>query len=296
MKRTTFYKTALIFIQIHVCVILCLGQSVHQSKSISPIKIASYNIRCDVVADDKSGNSWEIRKYPLIDLILDKDFDMVGIQEPYENQIDDLNDLLDGYDNVSAPYATKSFLAIYFKNNKFKVLDEGMFWLSETPDRKSMGWDADEYRIVHWAKFSHLNSGIEFYCFNSHYYWKRVTARKNSGPLTAKMIEEIAGDKPVIFLGDLNSTPNTSQIKSLSRKLNDAFENSTIKPVGPENTNLGGGKFTGNPHNRIDYIFVSQNIKVLDFYTYDDKYENSDGKIRYPSDHLPISANILLSE
>lgn len=290
------FRCILSFITLLTIVSSCIKTKRDIDQEQVKFHIASYNIRCDVVADDKSGNSWEIRKYPLIDLIFEKDFDMVGIQEPYQNQIDDLNDLLDGYGNVSAPYATKSFLAIYFKNNKFKVLDEGMFWLSETPDRKSMGWDADEYRIVHWAKFSHLNSGIKFYCFNSHYYWKRVTARKNSGPLTAKMIEEIAGNKPVIFLGDLNSTPNTSQIKSLSRKLNDAYENSTIKPVGPENTNLGGGKFAGNPHNRIDYIFVSQNIKVLDFYTYDDKYENSDGEFRYPSDHLPISANILLSK
>ena len=165
-----------------------------------------------------------------------------------------------------------------------------MFWLSETPDVKSMGWDADEYRIVHWAKFRHKESEKEFYCFNSHFYWKKVTARQNSGPLTAQKIKEIAGDYPVVFVGDLNSQPETSQIQSLKVLLNDAFDVTESPRKGPENTNLGGGVFQGNPYNRIDYIFVSKNIKVVDYTSYEDKY----GDAQYPSDHLAISSNIVI--
>ncbi|NLX65528.1 MAG: endonuclease/exonuclease/phosphatase family protein [Bacteroidales bacterium] len=261
-----------------------------QNNAIAEFKMASYNIRCDVQADVKSGNAWDLRKKPLTDLIINHHFDMVGVQEPYGNQIEDLQNLLTDYDYVSAPYATKSFLAIFYKKNLFDLLENDMFWLSETPDVKSMGWDADEYRIVHWAKFRHKESEKEFYCFNSHFYWKKVTARQNSGPLTAQKIKEIAGDYPVVFVGDLNSQPETSQIQSLKVLLNDAFDVTESPRKGPENTNLGGGVFQGNPYNRIDYIFVSKNIKVVDYTSYEDKY----GDAQYPSDHLAISSNIVI--
>lgn len=104
----------------------------------------------------------------------------------------------------------------------------------------------------------------------------------------ARRIEKIAGDSPVIFVGDLNSRPTESQIERLKVSLNDAFEVTQTPRKGPENTNLGGGNFEGEPHNRIDYIFVSKDIEVLDFTVHDDKY----GDDRYPSDHLPISATI----
>lgn len=267
----------------------CVG-SKQSNNSIAEFNMASYNIRCDVKPDVESGNAWDLRKKPLAELIINHDFDMVGVQEPYGNQIDDMDELLPDYGYVSAPYATKSFLAIFYKEKLFEVLDTGMFWLSETPDVKSMGWDADEYRIVHWAKFKHKDSKKEFYCFNSHFYWKKVTARQNSGPLTAQKIKEIAGDYPAILVGDLNSTPETSQIQSLKALLNDAFDVSESPRKGPENTNLGGGVFQGEPYNRIDYILVSKDIKVVDYITYEDKYGNE----QYPSDHLPISSNIVI--
>ncbi|WP_286845614.1 endonuclease/exonuclease/phosphatase family protein [Proteiniphilum sp. UBA5310] len=262
-----------------------------KSKSSTEFKIASYNIRCDVTSDIVSGNAWEIRKRPLADLIVNYDFDIVGIQEPYQNQLDDLQNMLKDYDYVWAPYATKSFLAIYYKKELFDVLDEGMFWLSETPEIKSMGWDADEYRIVHWAKFKHKETDKEFYCFNTHFYWKKITARQNSGPLSAKKIKEIAGDRPIIFLGDLNSQPTTSQIDSLKTVLNDVAEITQTPRKGPEKTAFRGGVFQGEPNSRIDYIFVSKDIKALDYTVYDDTYGEED---RYPSDHFPISSNIII--
>jgi len=263
------------------------------NKVTTKFKVASYNIRNPAKADIPTGNGWDVRKVALTDLIKKYDFDIFGVQEPYQNQIDDLNNFLLDYDNVTAPYATRSLLAIYFKNNIFQVLDEGMFWLSETPDVPSMGWDADELRIVHWAKFIHKESKIEFYFFNTHFYWRYETARKNSGPLTARKIKEIAGNSPVIFVGDLNSRPTTTQIDRLKIDLNDAFEVTQTPRKGPEKTNLPGGVFEGPLSGRIDYIFISKGIQVLDFTVHDDKYGEH---YRYPSDHLPISSNIVIKK
>ena len=291
MNRLHFFKS--IFVSFLLALVSCTSSNIllsQQNNLVAEFKIASYNIRNANKSDPEKGNGWEVRKQPVADLIKRHELDIVGIQEPYGNQIDDLDKLLGDYDNVTAPYATKSFLAIYYKKDLFDVLDTGMFWLSETPDEKSIGWDADEYRIVHWAKFKHKESEKEFYCFNSHFYWRLVTARKNSGPLTAKKIKEIAGDSPVVFVGDLNSQPETSQIEILKTLLNDAFEVTQTPRKGPENTNLGGGVFDGKPYSRIDYIFVSKDIKVLDYTAYEDKY----GDDRYPSDHLPISSNIVI--
>ncbi|WP_286845615.1 endonuclease/exonuclease/phosphatase family protein [Proteiniphilum sp. UBA5310] len=258
-------------------------------KETAKFKVASYNIRCDVTSDILSGNAWEIRKKPLVELIVNCNFDIVGIQEPYQNQLDDLQDMLINYNYISAPYATKSFLAIYYKKDLFDVLDKGMFWLSETPDVPSIGWDADELRIVHWAKFKHKESKKEFYFFNTHFYWRYQTARKNSGPLTARKINDIAGNVPVIFVGDLNSRPSTTQIDRLKVDLNDTFDITETPRVGPDKTNLPGGVFVGPLSGRIDYIFVSKDIRVFDFTVHEDKYGEDN---RYPSDHLPLSSNI----
>ena len=255
------------------------------------VNVASYNIRN---ASDKDINAWMNRKKPVTDLILRHDFDILGIQEPYDIQIPDFDNLLVGYNGVKAPYATRSFLAIYYKKDLFDVLDSGHFWLSETPEKPSIGWDADELRICHWAKFKDKKTAKEFYFFNTHFYWRLQTARQNSGPLVAKKIKEIAGDYPVVFVGDLNSRPTESQIVSLKVTLNEAFIVTQTPRKGPENTNLGGGVFQGEPHNRIDYIFVSKSIKVLDYTCHADMYKDKNGEDRYPSDHLPISSNIVI--
>lgn len=260
-------------------------------KVTAEFKVGSYNIRNPAKSDITTGNGWDIRKKPLTDLIKKHDFDIFGVQEPYQNQIDDLNELMIGYDNVTAPYATQSLLAIYYKENMFNVLDKGMFWLSETPDVPSIGWDSDELRVVHWAKFVHKESKIEFYFFNTHFYWRYETARKNSGPLSARKIKEIAGSIPVVFVGDLNSRPTTSQIERLKVDLNDTFDISETPLKGPNKTNLPGGVFEGALSGRIDYIFVSKDIKVKDITIHDDKYGENN---RYPSDHLPLSSNIIL--
>lgn len=260
------------------------------NKIPAEFKVASYNVRLPSSEDVGTGNAWDIRKEHVAGLMLRHEFDIVGIQEPYQITIDDLDKLMPNYNKVTGPYATRSFLAIYYKKELFEMLNSGHFWLSETPDIPSKGWDSDEKRICQWAKFKHKGSKREFYYFNTHFYWKLVTARKNSGPLVARKIEEIAGNTPVIFVGDLNSRPTESQVQRIKVLLNDASVVTQTPRKGPENTGFPGGVFEGEPHTRIDYIFVSKNIKVLDYTVHDDKY----GDGRYPSDHLPISSNIVI--
>ena len=81
-----------------------------------------------------------------------------------------------------------------------------------------------------------------------------VIARQESGKLMVKKITEIAGDTPVICVGDFNSRPDTEQIKAMCSILQDARQVSKMPPYGPEGTSNTG--FTYPIKSRIDYIFV----------------------------------------
>ena len=113
-------------------------------------------------------------------------------------------------------------------------------------------------------------------------------AREHSGEVHNQMTRKIAGDKPVISVGDFNSEEDTKQVKDILEALGDAYRLTATPPTGCVNTNLGGGNFIGPAHNRIDFIFVSDDVVVNNFKTIEDKRENG----HYPSDHLPVVSRI----
>lgn len=249
---------------------------------------ATYNIRYDAPADKATGNSWDTRKEALTSLIKTHGFDIFGTQEGMFKQMIDLKNFLTEFDYLSYPYGGRNDNhqgGIVYKRSIFQPLDAGVFWLSETPNVPSIGWDASDRRICHWAKFRHTPSGKIFFFFNAHFYWRNETARNNSGELVKQKVQEIAGDYPVICVGDFNSTEHTTQISAIKTLLNDSYDISTNGRKGVVNTNLGGGNFQTPPVNRIDFIFLSKGIQVKDYTVYSDQY--ADG--RYPSDHLPVS-------
>lgn len=285
-KRTLNYViSSLLFAVFFICTGTVQAQKKEREAHFCA---ATYNIRYDAAADKGTGNNWDVRKQALAKLIKDHKFAIVGTQEGMTRQMIELKKLLPGYDYISYPYGGRNdhhYAGIVFKTTEFELLDGGVFWLSETPNVPSIGWDADDRRICQWAKFTHRKSGKTFFYFNAHFFWKNKIAKLESGALIAEKIKEIAGDTPVICVGDFNSEPYTSQIKALKDLLQDAFDISSNGRSGPEFTNLGGGNFQSPPKNRIDYIMVSKGIAVTDYKVYEDKYDTD----RYPSDHLPVS-------
>jgi endonuclease/exonuclease/phosphatase family metal-dependent hydrolase len=259
------------------------------------LKIASYNIRYAAAADAQTGNGWDARKLHVADVIKNHDFDIVGTQEGNKAQLADLKGYLPDFDYVGHPYGgssnTSHNCAIFYKTAKYTVMDEGCFWFSETPDIPSIGWDATDQRICYWAKFRELETGTEFYFFTAHFYWRYQTARENSGAVLVAKIREIAGDAPVISTGDYNSTSTTPQINTILTLLKDAYDTTETPPIGPKGTDLGGGVFQGEPRGRIDYIFVSNHFRVLNYAVLTDSYNNG----RHPSDHLPVSSQLSIS-
>jgi endonuclease/exonuclease/phosphatase family metal-dependent hydrolase len=271
------------------------GSKISKGKKSADMRVSSYNIRYESKADDLAGNGWDVRKKPVADLILKYGFDIVGTQEGNDRQLDELKGLLNGFDFVGYPYGGPDGklhnCATYFKKDLFEVLDKGMFWLSETPDVLSKGWDATDTRICQWIKFRALKGGKEFYFFNAHFYFRGTGARKNSGALMVAKIKEIAKDAPVVFVGDLNSTPEMAQIGTIKSLLKDCQDVSKSGREGFEKT-FPGGRFTGEPEMRLDYIFVSDHFNVIDYKVLADTYNDN----RYPSDHFPVTSKLELGQ
>ncbi|MEQ8421042.1 MAG: endonuclease/exonuclease/phosphatase family protein [Arenibacter algicola] len=247
--------------------------------------LISFNIRYDNTSD--TINNWNKRKASLASLIQHYDADIVGIQEGLHHQVDYLNNALNGYSYVGVGrddgQQKGEYSAIFYNSDKFKVLKTNTFWLSETPEKVSVGWDASMERICTYALFENVTSKKQFYVFNTHFDHRGMQARVNSAELIYKKIKEInTSNLPVILMGDLNLTPDTEPIQFLKKHLTDAMGISKKPFYGPIGT-FNGFDQDRIMENRIDYIFVN-NIEVLSYTHIDDRMANN----MHISDHLPV--------
>ena len=149
------------------------------------IRVASYNLRMDTPADGI--NSWTNRRENVKALVLYHDFEIIGTQEGFVHQLKNLCEM-PGYAHIGAGrddgLSAGEHSAIFYKTDRFKLLDSGNFWLSETPDKPGKGWDATCCnRICSWAKFKDVNTKNVFFVFNVHFDHQGVVARKESGNL-----------------------------------------------------------------------------------------------------------------
>ncbi|KAB7727557.1 endonuclease [Rudanella paleaurantiibacter] len=270
------------------CSLLMIHQGTAQKNA--PIRVASYNLRYNTPNDGV--NAWPNRKEMVKGLIRYHGFELFGVQEALRGQMNDLLELNDfaylgkGRDDGKE---AGEHSAIFYKKDRFKVLDSGDFWLSETPEKPGKGWDATCCnRICSWAKFKDLTTKKDFYFFSVHFDHQGVVARRESGKLMVQKIKEIAKNAPVICVGDLNSTPETEQVKTIETLLNDTYRVTATPPYGPVGT-FNAFKFDAPMKQRIDYIFVSKDIAVNNYAVLTDALEQ-----RYPSDHQPVVATVVL--
>lgn len=264
-------------------------QSVVAQKN-TPLAIATYNLRFNNPNDGI--NAWPNRKEDVKALIRFHDFDIFGTEEGLIDQIRDLAEMTEyAYTGNGRDDGKEAgeHSAIFYKKDRFKLLASGDFWLSETPEVPGKGWDAKCCnRICSWAKFKDLRTKKQFYFFCAHFDHQGVVAREESGKLMVKKIREIAGNSPVISVGDFNSTPETVQIKEMQTILRDSYQVTETPPYGPVGT-FNAFKFNAPLKHRIDYIFVSPGIRVLKYGVLTDSKEQ-----RYPSDHQPVMIQAIL--
>ena len=252
------------------------------------LRVASYNLRVNIASDGI--NVWANRKDEVKALIQYHDFDIVGTQEGFPDQLSDLSEMTDyasfGYEGGGA---TNTGEHIFYKKERFSLLDSGYFWLSETPDVPSFGWDAQNYkRICSWVKLYDKNTEKTVYLFNVHFDHQGEEARRQSAKLMVQKLSEIVVADPIICTGDFNSTPDSEQIQTMQAFLHDAYAHTQQPPYGPTGT-FTAFKLDAELKNRIDYVFVSPHFNVLKYATLTD-FKNQ----RYPSDHLPVVVDVAL--
>ena len=266
----------------------------------APIRVLSFNIRYDNPAD--SLHAWPNRKSHVADLIRFYDADLVGVQEALKRQVDTLAARLPGYGWFGVGRddgdAEGEFSAIFYKESRFELLEEGTFWLSETPEvAGSRGWDAALPRIVTWGHLRDQTSGETFYHVNTHFDHRGEEARLESARLLRERLGTLAGDRPFLLTGDFNTTERDPPYEALTDVrpdsavvLRDAYDVTAEPPYGPTET-FHGFEVGGATGGRIDYVFVSEDVRVLRYGVLTDHREG-----RYPSDHLPVLADVVVGE
>ncbi|MEQ7799040.1 endonuclease/exonuclease/phosphatase family protein [Pedobacter sp. ASV1-7] len=258
-----------------------------QRKPANYINVMSFNIRYNNTNDGV--NAWPNRKDNVKALVKFHDADILCVQEALALQVDQLSENTN-YERVGVGRndgkREGEFTAIYFDKDRFRKKDGGTFWLSETPEVPSKGWDAAIVRICTWVKLHDKWNKKDFIVFNTHYDHVGVQARIEAAKLIKKKIMEIAPTLPVILTGDLNVTPETEAIATLKSFLTDTKEATIEQAYGPEGT-FNGFKFNAKLLDRIDYIFVNKGFKVQKYASLTDSKDQ-----KYPSDHLPIMARL----
>lgn len=295
--------------------------------------VGTYNIRNNSNNGDvENGNGWNQRLGVITGQVLFEQPDIFGTQEVLHGQVVDLKNALTGYDYIGVGRddgkEEGEYECIWYKNDKLRLLDSGNFWLSETPDRPGLGWDAACIRICSWGKFAVKDNGANrkvgkhgknknegtFYFFNLHMDHVGIVARREAAKLVVEKIREIAQGAPAILTGDFNVDQNNEiyNIFTDSGILKDSFveakqrfaENGTFNSFHPEL----------KTQSRIDHIFVSPCVTVEHYAVMTNCYwterqideKEVKGKdaprelrfkrhqMRTPSDHYPVWAKIKL--
>lgn len=273
-----------------ILILSVLISSLVSAQKSADIRVATFNLRMDTERD--SLNAWSHRKDFVNQLIRFHDFDIIGTQEGFIHQINDVLRMPEyaytgkGRDDGKTG---GEHSAIIFKKDRFKLLESGDFWLREEPTTPGKGWDATCCnRICSWAKFRDVQTGKMFYFFNVHFDHQGKVARRESAKLMAEKVHQIAKDAPVIITGDFNSEPEAEPIKIMKTHFKDSYDVTEQPPYGPTGT-YNSFKFDAPMKNRIDYIFINGKIKVLKYGVLTDAlYQH------YPSDHQPVVAVVRL--
>ena len=259
-----------------------------QDKKTKSFNIITYNIRMNT--PDDGVNAWPLRKDKVAGLVKFHQADIFNVQEALPEQMDDLVASFPDFDHVGVGrddgIRKGEHMAVFFSKIRFTKLNDGMFWLSETPTKPGLGWDAACNRTVTWIKLKDKVTKKTFYVFDTHFDHRGNKAREESSTLILKSIKEINKENlPVILTGDFNLTKKSVPIQMILKELNDAIDKSVSLPYGPEGTS-GGFNVKLMPY-KIDFIFINDKVKVLRHGVLSDSFG-----LFYPSDHLPVLAEV----
>ena len=280
---------------------------------------ASYNLRNANSADSLQGDGWGNRCPIIARLVQFHEFDIFGTQEGLRHQLDSLKTSLPKYDYIGVGRndgkKEGEHAAIFNRIDKFELLEHGDFWLSETPEKPSVGWDAVLPRICTWGHFKYKDTGFEFLFFNLHMDHIGKQARVESALLVQQKMKEIGENLPAILTGDFNVDQTHRSYLALTESgiLRDAFEVADLRYA--TNGTFNGFDSDNYTESRIDHVFVTPTFHILKYGVLTDSYRrmkegNQKASVkdcpeeisirsyesRIPSDHFPVMVKLAVCD
>lgn len=247
-------------------------------------RILSFNLLCA----GKGSRTWRKRAPKVIKIIKEANPDSFGVQEAHWEWMKKLARYLSEYDYVGVGRddgkKKGEFSAVFYKKDKFTASDSGNFWISETPEKPSKGWDSACTRVATYVKLTDKENGKSYIHFNTHLDHVGRTAQING----AKMIQEKAasfGGLPVVCTGDFNvfqdsdcyNTMVSGNMKDARKLAPDSDECYTFHGFRPEEI-----------HERIDFVFVDEaTVKPVSFKVINKKVDGD-----FYSDHNAVYADV----
>ncbi len=270
----------------------CSGQQQTADKYInfspSPsglVNVMTFNIRVDTIID--GFHRWNRRKDGVIDLLASNTPDVFGLQEALNSQVQDVQNALPQYDTYAVGrkdgFIDGESCPIFYRKNRFKLLDSGTFWFSDTPDVPgSKDWGSKWPRICSWVYLGEKGTDVRFYVYNVHMVCFGKNAHENSIQLLAQRVAQRKTQDPFIVMGDFNMKLTNPAMKYLLKqgydtpypKMADVWESIHSSP---------GPKF--------DHIAICENTKVVEASV---DTREMDG--RRPSDHSPLLATVFFEK
>lgn len=250
----------------------------------APLKVMSYNIRFGT-ADD-GVYSWPCRQDAAVAMIEDQHPAVFGVQEGLRFQLDFIAEKCPEYQYVGVGRedgeARGEHMAVFYDTTRVDLKDWGTYWLSETPDEPSKGWDAACKRTATWTLLYDKKTDKHFYFVDTHLDHVGEVAREKGLALVVERIGAMNPENyPMILLGDFNVFPEDPCLAGLRAVMTDARE---VAPVtSAESTYHGYGTVEKAP---IDYIFYSGFSGCEEFARVTKPYL----ECPYVSDHYPVTA------
>ena len=281
------------------------------------LRIGTYNIWADYarrgkIRQKKSDalRSWDNSKMAVAELIVKLDCGLIAIQEVSNNCYEDLLYLLKKaggkkygiwWVNVYPEgYKRQVGSAIIYNKKEFKLSRQNNYYLSETPEVRSHGWDETRYlRAALTTDVTHKKSGKKFFFIATHGPLGKE-AKVHAGRLLVEFDKKYnTQGLPTIVVGDMNSRPGDGFHQNMLKHFEDCYLVAEKKcgTIGTFNSGAGTDKNFTLEHRRIDHIYVHSTdkgeIKVKSYEVNRDKY-NVGGQMHYPSDHNPVVVDLKL--
>lgn len=265
---------------------LCCFSSCVEKPSSDELKVISYNIR--VINSKDGANEWKYRAEASPAMIKDYAPDIFGLQEAMPGHLEYLTETLPDYSYVGVGREDGKMegenMAIFYNKKTVELLEWGTYWLSETPEEPSKGWDAACKRTATWALMQKKDNGKRFFYVNTHLDHRGAEAQQKGLDLIVKRIAAMNPDGlPMVLTGDFNVEPNNPVLDELNTRMLDA-KKTAVKTDARATFNGWGSRAIV-----IDYIYYSGFSECPEYETIVRQYED----VLYISDHYPIMARLV---